>query len=220
MKDTMNLSDMSLNLRISPIEWLNFVANSVFSPYGWNTNTGATLSQYAVNSNNNLGRFLRNNFTTSLTLTAKESRKELAATKETIANNWNADYNYYALHPEYLLNFNIPWKVSFSHVYSIDRNTEISSTDPKTYKQLQTLVLNGDVSFTKRWKLSSNINMDLGTVQVTNARFNLSRNMHCWALSFNWTPIGGNKSFLFSIRNTSSMFQDAKLDLRKPPVFL
>ncbi len=220
MKDTMNLSDMAINLRISPMEWLNFVANSVFSPYGWNTSTGATLSQYAVNSNNNLGRFLRNNFTTSLTLTAKESRKELAATKETIANNWNADYNYYALHPEYLLNFNIPWKVSFSHVYSIDRNTEISSTDPKTYNQLQTLVLNGDVSFTKRWKLSSNINMDLGKIQVTNARFNLSRNMHCWALSFNWTPIGGNKSFLFSIRNTSSMFQDAKLDLRKPPVFL
>ena len=90
----------------------------------------------------------------------------------------------------------------------------LKSIDPET------LVLNGDISFTKRWKLASTINFDMINPQITNARFTLSRNMHCWALSFYWTPIGGNKSFLFSIRNTSSMFQDAKIDIRKPPVFL
>ena len=73
MKDTMNLSDLSLSMRINPIEWLNFVATSVFSPYGWIDSTGATISQYAVNSKNSLGRFIRNNFTTTLTLTSKKS---------------------------------------------------------------------------------------------------------------------------------------------------
>jgi hypothetical protein len=33
-------------------------------------------------------------------------------------------------------------------------------------------------------------------------------------------PIGGNKSFLLSIRNTSSIFKDAKIEFRKPPGFL
>lgn len=220
MKDSMNLSDLSLNLRISPIEWVNFVANSVFSPYGWTDSSGATISEYAVNSNNGLGRFLRNNFTTTITLTSKESRQVLENTQNKITENWNADYNYYALHPEYLLDFNIPWKVSFSHVYSIDINTNKTLIDREEFKQLQTLVMNGDLSFTKRWKLSSNVNLDLNDFQVTNARINLTRNMHCWALSFHWTPIGGNKSFLFSLRNTSSMLQDAKMDIRKPPVFL
>ena len=79
---------------------------------------------------------------------------------------------------------------------------------------------NGDISFTKRWKLASTINLDLEDVGVTNARFSLSRNMHCWSLAFHWTPIGGNKSFLFSIRSTSSLFKDAKIDIRKPPAFL
>ena len=54
----------------------------------------------------------------------------------------------------------------------------------------------GDISFTQRWKLSANINYDFESSKISNARFTLARNMHCWALSFYWTPIGGNKSFL------------------------
>ena len=66
----------------------------------------------------------------------------------------------------------------------------------------------------------STINFDLEDALVTNARFSLTRDMHCWALAFHWTPIGGNKSFLFSIRSTSTLFRDAKIDIRKPPAFL
>lgn len=220
MKDTMNLSDLSLNLRIGPVEWFNFVANSIFSPYAWNPLNGNTLSDFAINNNQALGRFLTNNFTTTVTITSKESREVLNETQDLISNNWNADYEYFALHPEYLLNFNIPWKMSFSHVYSINLNTNIDSLNTEKYNEIQTLVTNADISITKRWKLSTTLNLDLNELKITNARFNLSRNLHCWALNFHWTPIGGNKSFLFSLRNTSSLFQDAKIDVRKPPVFL
>ena len=61
---------------------------------------------------------------------------------------------------------------------------------------------------------------NLKEMKATNARFTLTRDMHCWALSFNWIPLGGNKSFLFSIRSTSQLFRDAKIDIRKPPLFL
>lgn len=218
-KDSMNLSDFSLNLRISPIEWLNFVATSTFSPYDWIDSTGKTLSTYAL-SNDRIGRFTRNDFTTTLTLTSKESRDRMNDNEDLLSRNWNADFNYYNLHPEFLIDFEIPWKVSLSHVYSIYANINKTTDNNENYTQLQTLVLNGDVSFTKRWKLGAIINLDLQETNVTNTRLTLSRNMHCWALSFNWTPIGGNKSFLLSIRNTSSIFQDAKFDIRKPPVFL
>jgi hypothetical protein len=93
-------------------------------------------------------------------------------------------------------------------------------SSPQNFNQVQTLVTNGDISFTQRWKLSANINYDFESIKISNARFTLARNMHCWALSFYWTPIGGNKSFLLSIRNTSTLFQDAKIEIRKPPVFL
>jgi len=219
MKDSMQLSDLSLNLRISPFEWFNFVATSSFSPYNWIDSTGAQTSDYAISSGR-LGRFVRTDLTTTLTLTAKESRDKLDTKSTVFAENWNADFNYYALHPEYLIDFEIPWKASVSHVYSIFANTSKTELNNQSYNQIQTLVLNGDISFTKRWKLSAIINSDLKELRITNARLALTRDMHCWALSINLTPIGGNKSFLMSIRNTSSIFSSAKFDIRRPPVFL
>ena len=140
--------------------------------------------------------------------------------KETVKTNWNSDYNQFSLHPEQAIYFNIPWKINLSHVYSINANTSKTISQNDNILFVQTIVMNGDISFTKRWNLSSNINFDIQTKQLTNVNFSLNRNLHCWALSFYWTPIGGNKSFLLSIRNTSSIFKDAKIEVRKPPSFL
>lgn len=219
-KDSMNLSNIGINLRVSPINWLNFVATSSFSPYDWVDSTGATVADYAIKTRKNLGRFVSTNLATTITLTSEEGRKELNEVIERIPENWNADYNYFMLYPEQLLNFNIPWRISLSHVYTITANQSKNSFNSDTYNQVQTLMLNGDVSFTKRWKLTSQVNFDLKEVDITNARISLNRDMHCWALAFHWTPIGGNKSFLFSIRSTSALFQDAKIELRRPPAFL
>lgn len=220
LKDSMNLSDIRLNLRVKPVQWLNIVANANFSPYAWNDTTGSTLGQYAVNTNGKLGRFTSSNFTTTVTFTSKEGRKELDKATDNMTSHWNADYEYYLLHPEYVVNFNIPWKISFSHVYTLAHNTNTTTYLSERYTAVQTLMMNGDISFTKRWKLVGRINMDLKGQKVTNARFSLTRDMHCWSLAFHWTPIGGNKSFLFSIRSTSNLLKDAKIDIKKPPAFL
>ncbi len=219
MKDSMKLSDIDMNLRISPFEWINFVANSSFSPYAYDS-TGKTLGIYALSNGQSLGRMMRTGLTTTLTITSKESRKKIEENKQNVIENWNSDLNYYALHPEWIMDFTIPWKVSLSHVYSINTNTAISALQPDKYNQIQTLVVNGDISFTKRWKIGGNINFDVKDPRITNARITLSRSLHCWAMSFFWTPIGGNKSFLFSIRNTSSLLNAAKIEIRRPPVFL
>ena len=219
-KDSMNLSDIQISMRVNPFPWLNIVANSTFSPYGWVDSTGSKLSSYALNTNNTLGRPISNNLSTSITFTSKESREKLKTNTGSVATNWNSDYNYFLLHPERVVSFDIPWKISLSHVYQINANQSKTTLNPDNWLQVQTLMLNGDLSFTKRWKLVTAMNLDLKTTEVTNARFALTRDLHCWALAFNWTPIGGNKSFLFSIRSTSKLFTDAKLELPKPPAFL
>lgn len=222
--DSAALSPIRLSMRVSPIKWLSFVSNATFSPYDWNDATGATIGEYAIKTGK-LGRFTQANFSTTATFTSKDSRKKLQQSASQIEersrqSGWNDDYNYFLLHPEFIVNYDIPWKVSFSHIYSISVNQSVSDLNSDRLNQTQTIMTNGDISFTKRWKLASTINIDLDEVGVTNARFSLSRNMHCWALAFHWTPIGGNKSFLFSIRSTSSLFRDAKIDIRKPPAFL
>ncbi|MEN9699810.1 MAG: hypothetical protein RLZZ301_1008 [Bacteroidota bacterium] len=220
LKDTMRLSNLSLNLRVSPSNWINFVSNAQFSPYSWNA-SGASTAAYAWQSGQGLGRFSSTNLTTSMTIAPKKDRQKIQQNTSLFnEKDWNADYNYYALHPERAIYFDIPWKLNVSHIYSINANQQISAQDPANWKVVQTLVLSGDISFSKRWNLSGNLNFNLQNQRLTNAYFSLNRNMHCWALSFYYVPVGGNKSFLLTIRNTSSIFKDAKLEFRKPPSFL
>lgn len=220
MKESMPLSNINGNIRISPSPWLNIVGTTVFSPYGWVDSTNATIESYAFKSNGKLGRTLTNSVTTTFTLTSELGRKKIQENKESVAENWEADFDYFYLHPEFIVDFEIPWKLSLSHVYTANRNVFKTDGNRNEFNEIQTLMLNGDLSFTKRWKLAGTMNLDLKEIKVTNATFTLSRDMHCWALSFRWTPIGTNKSFLLTIRNTSSLFKDAKLDFRKPPAFL
>ena len=219
LKDSMKLSDLSLNLRISPFKWMNFVANSSYSVYGWTDSTGKTKTNFAWKSGQGLGRILSLGLNTTITLTSKKSREIIDQNSEGIKQQWNADYTYFSLHPEQAIYFDIPWKLNISHVYSLVANTNKTPVNAEKWNGIQTLSFNGDVTFTKRWNLSSNLNLDLKTAKLTNMNLALNRNMHCWALSFFWTPIGGNKSFLLSIRNTSSLFKDAKIEVRRPPSF-
>ena len=220
LKDSMQLSNIAMNLRISPASWINFVSNANFSPYSWNTFSGKTLSSYASTNGQGIGRILNTSLTTSITLAPKSSRDKIVESGERQNTNWDSDFNYFALHPEQAIYFDIPWKISFSHVYTLNANQAISNlSNEKTY-QTQTLVMNGDVSITKRWNISGNLNVNVKSLTLTNAYISLNRNLHCWALSFYYVPIGGNKSFLLSLRNTSSIFKDAKIEFRKPPGFL
>ena len=220
LKDSMQLSNIAMNMRISPATWINFVSNATFSPYSWDTLTGKTTGAYASAKGQGIGRILNTSLTTSITLAPKSSRDKIAESGEQRNRNWDSDFNYFALHPEQAIYFDIPWKISLSHVYSLNANQAISNFSKEKFFQTQTLVMNGDVSFTKKWNISGNLNINVNTLKLTNAFISLNRNLHCWALSFYYVPIGGNKSFLLSIRNTSSIFKAAKIEFRKPPGFL
>lgn len=219
MRDSMNLSNLSLGLRINPIEFFNFTASSSFSPYAWNDSTGAELGKYALQNKQGLGRFTNINFNSSFVLAPKKSREKIQENNEIIQQNWTSDYQQFALHPEKYVDFEIPWKLSITHIWALQSNTNKLSSfyGNKNYIQTQTISFNGDLSFTKRWKVVAESFFDFKTQKITYARFTMTRNLHCWNLSFFWTPLGGNQSFVFRLNANSSLFQDAKIEVRKPP---
>lgn len=75
LKDSMNLSNISINLRISPFKWLNIVGTSSYSLYGWVDSTNAIVSDFALKKNGRLGRTVTNSLATTLTITSKKSRE-------------------------------------------------------------------------------------------------------------------------------------------------
>jgi hypothetical protein len=220
LKDSMKLSDFNWNLRISPFPAINFQASGVYSPYSWNDTTGAKIKEFAINERGKLGRFLNSTFSTSFTLTSKKSMEKLQEVKNKMEENWNSDYQYFLLHPEHIVSFEIPWKATLSHNVSWNLNQFRTAGNNDRSSIVQTIRLDGDVSFTKRWKLSGNGSFDFETAKITYTQLTLVRDMHCWQLSFNWTPIAQLKFFSFQMNAKASMFQDAKIRFQKPPFFL
>ena len=216
LRDSMNFSNIELNLRISPIKWLNIVSGTTLSPYGWDSETKRSTKDFATVYNGKVVNAMRYHISTSITLTSKEGRQKLEQTKDR-ATTWGAEYQLYQLYPERIIDFDIPWKLTLSHLLDYTRNVDLSFE--KDFKLVNTLQMDGDISFTKNWKLGASLKMDIKGMSFINTSFTLNRDLHCWALSVRYTPVGFYKSFVLTIRNTSSLFKDAKLDVRKPPVF-
>lgn len=215
-KDSMKLSDIHLQLRISPLSGLSIVSGATLSPYAWNKN-GYSFNRLASQNGQGIGRITTANISTTYTFTSKASQEKIKRNGEIMGDYWGADFQYYAMNPHQIIDFDIPWKINFTHTYFIN----LTPSNPKRrYSQSQNIMLSGDVSFTQRWKLGFESSYDIQNKGLTQARLSLTRDMHCWQLSFYWTPVGGQKSFLVRFNATSNLFQSAKLELRKPPEFL
>lgn len=220
LKDSLQFSNLNTALRSSPFPSLNFVASGSFNLYGWDESNGEGSNNFALQENGQLGRFINTQVTTTYIIASKKSKQKIAENADNLDPNWEADYNYYRLNPHEILDFQIPWKVSLTHSWFTRINSDSTQFVARKRNHTQTIAVNADANFTKRWKIGINTNYDIVNQKLVQTRVTLDRNMHCWQLGFSWIPAGINQSFMLRLNATSALFKDAKLELRKPPEFL
>lgn len=213
-KDSMNWSNMNIRMVVSPVQTLSVVFTADHSWYAWDRETGVSNSKYALQSGQGLGRFTSFAVATSWSLVPKEQRDIVNST--VMASVWNPQYQQWMLSPSQIVNFDIPWRLSLSHVISYSANRDTASYSTRRYVPNNTLMVTAEASITPNWRVSATTMLDATAGRVTNTRIDLYRNIHCWNVSFNWTPIGTNKSFLVSIRGNGNALSNVFMNLRKP----
>lgn len=103
--------------------------------------------------------------------------------------------------------FSVPWSLTFG--YSVAYSDPV----PGTRSITQSLRFNGSVKLTPKWAVTmSAFTLDIDKMKFTPGGFTLTRDLHCWQMSFNWTPFGAHKQWSFSIHVLSSMLSDLKYD--------
>lgn len=219
-KDSLQLSPTKFAARVTPIPGFSIVAGADFSFYSWNEETGRSQAEFARNIGQGLGRFNGANFSTSYTFASRESQEKIKENQIDYNSHWEADFQYFAMRPHEIIDFEIPWKVNVAWNLYYNLNTTPAQYIEQAYRETQSITISGDVTLTKRWKLAVNSNYDVTNKQLTQTRISLNRDMHCWQLGFFWTPVSGQQSFLVRFNATSALFQAAELELRKPPEFL
>jgi hypothetical protein len=110
--------------------------------------------------------------------------------------------------PSAYIDFNIPWNLSLNYTFSY--NNDVISTS-----NTNTMLISGDISLTKNWKIQYNTSYDLKVGKLSSATsFVIYRNLHCWNLSMQWVPFGYYKSYNITLRVNSAVLQDLKLTKR------
>ena len=124
--------------------------------------------------------------------TAEEVEEDKKRPKSSISKKEkDGEFDYYS----------VPWNLSASYSFNYSHNNNRAPVIT------QTLNLNGSISFTDKWQMSISSGYDFDAKKMTSTRLSVSRDLHCFNLSFYIIPFGRLKSYNFTLSINSSMFQ-------------
>jgi LPS-assembly protein len=113
--------------------------------------------------------------------------------------------------PSQFVDFNIPWQVNIG--YSLAFYNRLKSDYSGFEKEFTSNVnFSGSFNLTEKWNFSANGYFDFDSKKLETFTMSINREMHCWQLSINVTPIGNYRSFNFSISPKASILQDLKIN--------
>ena len=107
---------------------------------------------------------------------------------------------------EGLSDMEIPW--SFNGNISFRYNSFNPERVTKTIQSRTNL----DIKITKNWNVRHSAQFDLVNKEIRYQDYQIYRDLHCWQLSFNWTPSGGLRSgYFLEIRIKDPKLSDIKV---------
>jgi hypothetical protein len=108
-------------------------------------------------------------------------------------------------------NYKPPWNLNFQYAMTYNntaRQNEISS---------HSIMFSGDIELSPRWSIGASSGFDLVDPGFTFTQLTFNRDLKSWQMSFNWRPIGQQRSWFFFIGIKSGIFRDIKYDKNREP---
>lgn len=223
--DSMNLAPFNMAASTNLFNKVNISANAVLNPYQVNPEKGSPIRKYAWQGDKfSIGNISSASLSISTNFSISKKTKE--GEKNKVAFKPGQDYTYdewqalkydvlknpakYADYSASTANIGISFSLNYSSSWSIFERKYIGKTTWNTG-----LNLSGSFPLTPLMVISANANIAFQNMikpQLTNLSFSMSRQIHCWTISFNVSPIGYYKSFYFKISPRATILQDLKLD--------
>ena len=177
----------NINLSANTTVWvLNLTMSGNVNPYKM-LPSGNRIDQFGP-------KLTRMSFNTGLSLPLEKKDKK----KEETKGETNDPYSY----------FDIPWNVSLNYGLNYSKEKLVGDIT-------QTLSFSGNVTLTPKWTLNFSSSYDFKAKKIAYTTATIQRDLHCWEMSFNFSPFGVNKFFFFQIHVRSSTLKDLKYEKRK-----
>ena len=212
--DSLNWSPVNISLRTSLFNnKMNINASMVIDQYEYVR--GQRVNKLLWKEGK-IGNITSGNISMSTSFQSKKTDQR--PDKQRIQPDPNMPYDqqqrqlqYVQENPAEFVDFNIPWNLQASFALGFYRQP---TPDYKSYRHIvnSSLNLNGDFSLTPKWKAGGSIYFDVGAQEVRLLSLFLTREMHCWQMSINISPIGNVKSFSIILNPKSGILRDLKIN--------
>lgn len=210
-RDSLKWSPISMSGRTRIVKNLNLQFNGTWDLYALDDSTGKRINQFQWSKNHRLLRFENSTWNLSFSYRLGPKKKPLAPKPGT---GTQEEFQDVINQPDHYLDWSNPWSLNLSYNFRFSHRYDVSKMD-NTNDLVQTLSFSGDVSITKKWKVTFSSGIDLDNFEFSTTSISVYRDLHCWEMRFNWIPIGGLQSWNFAINAKAPMLQDLKLQKKK-----
>lgn len=226
LADTMKLQNFSLYLRSTLVEKINITASAQLSPYQTDV-FGRPLNKFAWENGFRLGTLQYGSLAVSTSFQSKKKEEKKGAETEegeaplmrngrrltdpSLLNDQQMLMDYMRQNPSEFVDFNIPWQVSLSLSAGFNRRPKVDYSGFQNEFNAN-LSFNGSFNLTPKWNFSTNGYYDFKTLKLQTFTMSISRDMHCWQMAINVTPVGPYRFFSFTINPKAAMLQDLRVN--------
>ncbi len=214
LADSLQWSPISISFRSTLLEKINITGSASITPYDVDT-LGRTINKLLWKEGK-IGRFTSGSLaiSTSLQSKSKDDKKDnnqLPYDPTLTPDEQQRQLDYVRQNPAEFVDFNTPWDVQLSLSLSYYRQL---SPDLRTFVSTinTNLNVNGNYSVTPKWKIGGGTYFDFKTAKIQTLSMFITREMHCWQLAINITPVGLYRSFSITLNPKSGILRDLKIN--------
>ncbi|MEG1671903.1 MAG: putative LPS assembly protein LptD [Alistipes sp.] len=219
--DSMKLSTINISLRSTIFKNFGIQLSAVLDPYEI-TPDGRRYNKLMIRRGLP-GRIMSTGWNFGYTFKSRDDKSAPAINDQTSIDPLyqNPFYDPYGqmepvLRRQYMsqayYDFSLPWNLSFT--YDIRYSALLGNYPPKGYKAqvTQSITLNGSLNITPKTGIVFQGGFDITKRELTTPCVTITRDLHCWQMSFVWFPIGEHKSWSFNIGVRAPSLADLKYD--------
>ena len=217
LADSFKLGNFNFYARTTLFNKVNINSNLALDPYATD-NQGYRKNILAIDpSKLKFGHITNGGISISTSFRSKEADKKESKEKDLpidpfmTPDEQQRQLQYVKANPAEYTDFDIPWSLTFSYSFQFTRvlKPDFSGYKTNTYSSLN---FSGDFSLTPKWKIGGQGYIDVAKGSIQQLSMFITREMHCWQLAINVTPIGIYKSFSISVSPKSGILRDLRIN--------
>ncbi|MGB2868883.1 MAG: putative LPS assembly protein LptD [Bacteroidota bacterium] len=215
-RDSLRFSELGLNYRTDIGQYLNISGGAQYNLYQYDPAINSRVNKFLLSESGKLGDLT--SFSLSLGTSLRGEKKQHSAStapanvqqEQARASGEEAlqaapKKIFQSIYDREEADFSIPWNITFNYTFSESR------PNPSFYSRTSSLSSQLSFNLTEKWQISTSASYDFVSKKHYIPYVSVTRDLHCWSMSFEWNPMGIREGYRFELKVKAPQLQDLKV---------